>query len=239
VLHLHNVSGGIVGGDELQLQIALQENAFAQVTSVGATRIHRRKAAGPPARQTACFNIGQGALLEYLPDAIIPYAGSSFVQHSEFHLSQGAGLIAWETLAAGRKGYGESFSFDELMSATTIYGPTRPLAIERYALRPRFQEMRSAARFGRFEYSATMWVCRVDDEVAARWMPLEHELNVRAQELSSEKVLWGASALFENGVVIRGLACEAYLIGKGLEIFWQMAKQRIWQRPALMPRKVS
>lgn len=237
VTHLHNVSGGILGGDELDLRIALQAGTSAQVTSVGATRIHRYKSDGKAAKQTACFHVGEGALLEYLPDTLIPYADSRFEQRSEFRLAQGAGLIAWETFAAGRVASGESFSFDRFTTATIIYSPLRPLAIEKYSLQPALQNMRSAARFGPFEYSATMWVCRINNDTAG-WLQLEHELSARAQVLSHAAVLWGVSALIENGLVIRGLACEANLIATGLEAFWQMAKPAIWKRPALRPRKI-
>ena len=44
VVHLHNVSGGILSGDSLCLSIEAGPSTRVQVTSVGATRIYRQRA---------------------------------------------------------------------------------------------------------------------------------------------------------------------------------------------------
>ncbi len=49
LVHLHNVSGGILSGDSLHLCIDAAPSTRVQVTSVGATRIYRQ-APGPPDR---------------------------------------------------------------------------------------------------------------------------------------------------------------------------------------------
>src|SRR6266566_4187571 len=43
VVHLHNVSGGILAGDLLDLSLEAGKATRVQVTSVGATRIYRRR----------------------------------------------------------------------------------------------------------------------------------------------------------------------------------------------------
>ena len=238
VVHLHNVSGGILGGDDLVLEVEVERDGRAQLTTTGATRIYHRKPDQAPAMQKGCFHIADGALLEYLPDAVIPYAGSRFRQQSEFHLAPGAGLIAWEIVSAGRVSHGERFTFDEFTSCTMIQSLTRPLAVERYSLRPAENDLRSAARFGGFDYAASMWVCLVDDDYDG-WIGLETDLMAMALELSSDDVLWGASTLAAHGLVVRGLAREAYLVTRGLQRFWSAAKQRVWGRAAIVPRRES
>jgi urease accessory protein len=234
LVHLNNVSGGILGGDVLHMDVTVDPGARAQITSVSATRIYRRKPNGQPAQQASCVHVGEDSFLEYLPDAVIPFKNSAFHQTSEYHLAQGAGMIAWEILAAGRLAYAESFAFEDFTSRTAIYGPRGLLALENYSLRPGMQNLRSPARFGRYNYSATMWICRIDDNFQ-QWLKLEEELNELAREIGAG---WGASALPEQGLVVRGLACEAHQATRGLHVLWQAAKQRIWNRPALMPRKI-
>jgi urease accessory protein len=235
LVHLHNVSGGIVAGDALRLEVKLERNAQAQVTSTGATRVYRSHRA--TASQTTTVQIGAGALLEYLPDAIIPFSGSSFRQSSDFELTEGAGLIWWETLAAGRIAHGESFAFENFAAETSIRSPNRPLVLERYSLSPKLQEMQSPARMGSFLYSAVLYVCRVDENTA-RWAALEGRLSELADHFSNEEERWGASVLAQNGVVVRGLARHAHQITKGLHSFWKVAKWEVWGTPALLPRKV-
>src|SRR3981189_542673 len=43
LVHLHNLSGGVLGGDQLDVTIEVGPGAVAQVTSTGATRIYRSR----------------------------------------------------------------------------------------------------------------------------------------------------------------------------------------------------
>src|SRR5450432_731282 len=64
LLHLHNVSGGILGGDDLRLEATLQPRAQAQITAVGATRVYRSRVGQSAACQATQFHVGKDALLE-------------------------------------------------------------------------------------------------------------------------------------------------------------------------------
>src|ERR1700680_1525231 len=74
--HLHNVSGGLLGGDHLGLQINLGCRTSVQLTTTGATRIYRRRGEFSPTTQCNDITVGKDALLEYLPDVTIPFAGA-------------------------------------------------------------------------------------------------------------------------------------------------------------------
>jgi urease accessory protein len=236
LVHLHNVSGGVLGGDNLKLEVTLAAQARAQITNVGATRIYRHRPGRPDANQHTIFHVGPGALLEYLPDPVIPFAASRFSQATQIHLSADAGVIWWETLSPGRAAHGESFTFDSFFVETAIHSESGPLALERYCLSPGQQAVGSPARMGPFQYSATMYVCRAS--ASLRWLELERELNAQAQELSGPETCWGASSLVRHGIVLRGMARHAHQISQGLQSLWQAAKQSVWGRDALLPRKI-
>jgi urease accessory protein len=237
LVHLHNVSGGVLGGDSLKLEVTLAPGAQAQVTNIGATRVYRHRTNQPDASHTAIFRIANGALLEYLPEPLIPFALSRFSQTSEIHLADGAGLIWWETLSAGRIAHGESFDFENVSVNTAIHSQNELIALERYSISPKLRNVASPARMGPFLYSATMYVCRADG--SARWLGLESELNIIASELSGPETLWGVSALVRHGVVVRGMAKHAHQVNAGLLRLWRTAKQSVWERPALPPRKIN
>src|SRR5579862_3678131 len=112
LVHLHNVSGGLLGGDELAMSLVISEKAQAQVTTTGATRIYRSRADAAPAIQRINVHVGQNACLEYLPDPIIPFASSRFTQDTKIQLDAGSGLFWWEVLAPGREAREELFAYD-------------------------------------------------------------------------------------------------------------------------------
>jgi len=238
VVHLHNVSGGILSDDSLRLSIKAGTSTRVQVTSVGATRIYRRRGDGATARQVTLIRVGDGAMVEYLPDVVIPFAGSRFSQSTAVSLGPNAGFIGWESLAAGRIASGEEFGFDSFHSDCSVSSDQRPLALERYTLTPSGTDPRSIARWGRFRYSATLYICHTG-VAQSRWIGLESRLNDLAFGQTCDSSRWGVSTLVAAGVVIRGLALEAHQITAGLHTFWNLAKQDIWGQPAIPPRKIN
>lgn len=238
LVHLHNVSGGILSGDSLHLAIDAARGARVQVTSVGATRVYRHRPGRPVARLSTSVQIGENAMLEYLPEAVIPFAASRFSQSTTVSLGRNAGFIGWESIAAGRIAAGEEFAFDFLHSELNICSDVRPLALERWSLTPSTAASRSVARWGRFRYTATLYVCHTG-VAQPRWLDLESCLNRLAMEHTSQSARWGVSTLIANGLVVRGLALEAHQITAGLRTFWEYAKQEIWGEPAVFPRKIN
>ena len=237
LVHLHNVSGGILSGDSRHLAIAAAPGARVQVTSVGATRVYRHRPGRAVARLSTAIQVGEDAMVEYLPEAVIPFASSRFSQATTVSLGRNAGFIGWESIAAGRIAGGEEFAFDFLHSELCVRSDVRPLAIERWSLTPSTGAPRSAARWGRFRYTASLYVCHTG-VAQPRWLDLESCLNRLATAHTSQSARWGVSTLIANGLVVRGMALEAHQITAGLRTFWEHAKQEIWGEPAVPPRKI-
>ncbi len=238
VVHLHNVSGGILSNDSLCLSIEAGTSTRVQVTSVGATRIYRQRAGSSTARQFTSIRVGDGAMVEYLPDVVIPFSGSRFSQSTAVSLGPNAGFIGWESLAAGRIASGEEFGFDSFHSDCSVSSDHRPLALERYTLSPSDSDQRSVARWGRFRYSATLYICHTGI-AQSQWIGLESRLNDLAFGMTCNASRWGVSTLVAAGLVIRGLSLEAHQITSGLHTFWNLAKQELWGLPAIPPRKIN
>src|SRR5207244_11936078 len=116
----------------------------AEITTPGATRLYRHRAGAADSEQRARFLVGDAGLLEYLPDAVIPYAGSRHVQRTEIRLGCGATLFWWEILAPGRLAAGERFAFERLRVQTEIYAGPRPVLREDFLLEPRRTELSGA-----------------------------------------------------------------------------------------------
>jgi len=237
LVHLHNISGGVLGGDQLEISAHIGTRAYAQLTSTSATRIYRCQPHLPPVTQMAEMVVEEGGLLEYLPDPIIPFAGSRYIQRSRIELASNAGLFWWETLAPGRTARGEIFAYDLLHVDLDISAQGKPLAIERVRLDSQCQ-FSSLARFGVYRYISSFYICKVGLE-AADWLRLEKELSTIAQQLIVPgEICWGVSTLVAHGLVVRALSRSGRDIPSGLHAFWQAAKQALYGREAVLPRKL-
>jgi urease accessory protein len=237
--HLHNVSGGLLGGDRLSLSVRLRENARVQLTTTGATRIYRAREGAGPATQTTEISLAANAFLEYLPDPIIPYARARYSQRTKIELGAGAGLFWWEILAPGRDSHGELFAYDSVELKADLIAEGQLIGAERVRLDPHQYPLSSPARLGPYRYWATFYICRVGLD-AARWLALEDRLREAAREFTRpSEALWGISTLVAHGLVCRGVALRGRDVLFGLHQLWRAAKVALYGTDALPPRKVN
>jgi urease accessory protein len=238
--HLHNVSGGLLGGDQLGLRINLGCNASVQLTTTGATRVYRHLQQFSPATQCIEVAVGEGALLEYLPDPIIPFAGAHFLQRTSIDLADGAGIFWWEILAPGREAHGERFEYEQLEMRTRVTALGRKIiAAENICLRPANRDVSSLARLGRYRYAATLYICRVGPDTSV-WRASEDRLREFTIRLTRRgEILWGVSSLVAHGLVVRCLARNGRDVLPGLHTLWREAKLHLYGRDAVPPRKVN
>ena len=100
--------GGIVGGDQLSLDIAAGEGAHALLTTPGAAKWYR--ANGRPARQHVRIAVADNARLEWLPQETIFYDDTDAHLVQEVDLAGGARYIGCDILCIGRSASGEQFA---------------------------------------------------------------------------------------------------------------------------------
>ncbi len=236
--HLHNLSGGVLSGDRLEMKVHLGCRALAQLTTTGATRLYRCQDRVQLACQSSQIQVGENALLEYLPDPLIPFAGSRYRQNTVIDLAAGAGLLWWEIVAPGREAMGEVFQYHYLETSVAITAGGYPLALERACLEPALRPLTSPARLGSYRYYATFYMCRVglDEKL---WPTIEARLTELAGRLTEPgEILWGASLLPAEGLVVRAVSRTGRAISAGLLEMWRAGKREIWQQEAVVPRKI-
>ncbi len=238
LVHLHNVSGGLLGGDRLALRVRLDAGSNAQLTTTGATRLYRPRQEAPVTFQANEITVGEDALLEYLPDQLIPFAGARFSQRTSIRLARGAGLFWWEVLAPGREARGEIFEYASVELKTDLIALGKPIVAERVRLEPGNFVLSSLSRLGPCRTWATFYVCRVGLETRA-WLALEQELRKLAQEWTVPgETFCGISTLAAHGLVVRCAASHGRHVLPGLRALWRAAKLRLYGREAVPPRKV-
>jgi urease accessory protein len=239
LVHLHNVSGGLVGGDRFGLTVDVGAGACVQITTTGATRIYRPRAEAAATTQMNEIAVRENALLEYLPDAVIPYSGARFSQWTAIRLAVGAGLFWWEILAPGREARGEIFEYASVELRTDLVAAGRLIAAERVRLEPKNRGLSSLARLGGYRTWATFYICRAGLDPLV-WLEAERDLREVAGRLSQRKdALWGVSTLAAHGLVVRCVAKRGRDVLPGLHALWTAAKLRLYGRVALTPRKVN
>jgi urease accessory protein len=91
--------GGLTGGDQLHIDVQVQTQAHALITTPGATRFYR-SAAGA-ATQRVEVHLQDQARLEWLPLETIAYSGCLAQNQMVVDLAPTAEFMAWDILALG------------------------------------------------------------------------------------------------------------------------------------------
>lgn len=99
--------GGVVGGDQLHVDLQAGAGTHALVTTPGATRFYRSD--GATARQQVHLRLAAGARVEWLPLETIAHAGCIAENRLTLDLAEGAECLGWELLALGLPAAGEAF----------------------------------------------------------------------------------------------------------------------------------
>lgn len=126
ILH---TAGGVVGGDKLSLDLHLQPNANALITTAAASKIYRSN--GLEATQNIKIKVDSGACLEWFPQETIIFNGAIYKQNLRVELAPEATWLGWEITRFGRTARGEKFLQGDWRSHTEIWQAGKPLWIDR------------------------------------------------------------------------------------------------------------
>jgi urease accessory protein len=109
-LFVMSSSGGILQGDRYRVDISLKNNALANITTQGATRIYKMDS--NYATQLLNIDVAENCYLEFIPDQIIPYKNSRYYQKVNIMAHDSATVVYSEVVSPGRVAMGEMFSYD-------------------------------------------------------------------------------------------------------------------------------
>ena len=123
VLH---TAGGLVGGDQLSLDIKLEANSRSLITSVAAQKVYgsigrsRLQPEGCFAHQQVRCSLASGSDLEWLPQELVLYADALFEQQLRVTLPEDASFLSAEIVRLGRTAAGETLQQGRWRSSLTI-----------------------------------------------------------------------------------------------------------------------
>ena len=105
---LLTTSGGLVGGDRLDIDIRLAEGAAAHLTASAAEKVYRSTGPTTAVRQT--LSVAAGAALEFLPPETILFDGARLWRETTIELGAGSTFLGGDIVVFGRRARGERFT---------------------------------------------------------------------------------------------------------------------------------
>jgi urease accessory protein len=229
-LMLLNPTGGALGGDHLITEIVLDPETHVCLTTPSATRIYR--AAAQPAILETVIRVGEGALLEYLPDHVIPHAGSALCQSVRIEMAPGSRAVVLDSMASGRVAHGERWSFRELDSRTEVRICGKSAYISRTKIVPAMTWPAAFGMMDDFDYLSCLGVFA---DGFTRWEKVSSAMHAAIE--NEAKIRGGASLLAWGGCVVRFLARSASDMTLANKKLWDVARRHLAGLPPFDQRK--
>ena len=221
--------GGVVSGDELQLEVDVQPGAHALLTTPAAGKFYRRgqHAGSEPrfARLIQTLRV-QGGVVEWLPQENIFYPDSAVQLRTVVRLQDQARFIGWEMGCLGLPASQASLGDGTLHQSFELWHGDEPLLLERINI----ERACLQARWGLAGHSAL-----------GTWLAFPATVQQLALARAAATTLNCADTtlactLVDGVLSCRGLAARADQLKQAFTQLWRALRPELLGRPAIAPR---
>jgi len=224
--------GGIVEGDSLSVNVAVEAGAHALITTPGAQKWYR--SSGRVAVAETHLRVADHAALEWMPQEAMAYDGTNARQSFTITLAPSARFFGWEILCLGRTTRGERFTRGKFRQGIRLVRATDDAPLWREAMLLTGNDPLLASPLGLrgLPVMATAWLflgeSAAADETAAA-------LATVREALVAEPV--AAASVPADGLIVIKAVGEAPEAVRNLLIrVWKSIRLRVFVREAVSPR---
>jgi urease accessory protein len=231
-LFVQQFGEGLVQGDRYRIDIDCGPGSATHITTQAATNIYGARQNF--ATQMVNLRVGAGAVLEYLPDPMVPFRGARLFQRTAVTADPEATVILGETLLPGRVAHGEAHLYDLYWGETEARRPDGTLLFaDLLRLSPGGGgASKSLGLLGPYDVVATLHVISGQSDLA-RLVAL-----LRATLAEEGDVVAGVSELpNRTGVGVRLLGPTSKAVQAALRAAWSVARLELIGMPAPNLRK--
>lgn len=217
--------GGVVGGDDLVLDVRLNAGAQALLTTPASSKFYRSD--GRCANQQQLLRAGADAILEWLPQDNIIFNGCLADLSTRVQLASTARFVGWEMFTLGRPACGERFETGELRQRLEVWRDELPLLIERACIGGGAPLLSAAWGLQQKPTFGTLLATPADANMLAL---------ARAALTDRIRAAGIAFTLKGDLLIGRGLAEHAHTLQRAFIAVWSAIRPQLAGRPACAPR---
>lgn len=213
---------GFVQGDRYRVDVDCAPGSAVHLTTQAATKVFRAR--DDFASQVTNLSVGPGAVLEYLPDPVIPFRGSRLFQRTTVTVAEDATVILGEVLLPGRTASGEAHAYDLFWAETEVRDTDGTLLFaDTLRLRPgEVGDPRSPGMLGGYDVLAGLYV------LSSRTSPDDLVSELRAALTGIPDVLAGVTELpAGRGAVVRLLGHRSRDVRTAMHTAWNRVRIRL------------
>ena len=231
-VYLQQSGDGLVQGDRYRIDIDCADGAAVHLTTQAPTKVYGAR--DDFATQLVNLRVGAGAVLEYLPDPIVPFRGSRLFQRTCLTVDPEATVILGETLLPGRVAYEEAHVYDLFWAETEVHSTDGSLLFaDVLRLNPAGGENpRAAGLLAGHDVVASLYIL-TNQASPGSMVPL-----LRSALTACPDVLAGVTELPNGcGTAVRLLGATSKAVEAALRTAWNTSRHQLLGIPAPNLRK--
>lgn len=237
-IYLLHPPAGIVSGDELHIEINLDENSHALVTTPGANRFYRARenaSIGISKQvQVTTFNLKPNAKSENFPQETIVYNGADGFNTVNIYLSTASVYIGWDITCMGLPSANQLFIKGQYTQLNQVYVDGTLHYYDRIAISSRSNLLHHAAGLAGNSVFATFLVHAPQQLDKPERKNLIDDMRTIIQHQQAQKYI--SITDIDGLIVIRYLGHHAEQCKKLFLILWQAIRPLTLAKPAIQPR---
>jgi len=223
-VYLLHPPGGIVGGDHLNIDISVINDAHCLITTPAAGKFYRSN--GKKSSQQVNIGVDSHCAMEWFPQETILFDACLASTKTKIRLGRQAKFIGWELTCFGRPASGETFSRGHYKQQFELWRNNKPLLLERTYIQGDADILTAHWGLNGFTVMATLVATPVNKEYVTK---VRQDLETAENELLS-------ITLIDDVLVCRYLGAHAEIAKQRLTEVWKIIRPAIMQRPACIPR---
>lgn len=223
-VYLLHPPGGVVGGDQLKLDIDVEQSAHALITTPAAGKFYRSD--GRVASLKQVLKVAESATLEWLPQETILFSGCEVNMQTIVQLEESSSFVGWEILCLGRPASGELYDVGNARQSFEIWRNNKPLVLDRARLAGGDEVLTAQWGMQNYTVSGTMMAVNVDKNLLGR---------IRENAAEINNGIFSAT-LIEDVLVCRALSNQAEHIRHAFIHVWKELRKDLTGREACEPR---
>ena len=225
---LVTTSGGLVGGDRLQVRVSSGEGTAGRVLAQAAEKIYR--STGADSRIKIRLQAEADSWLEWLPQETILFDSSRLRRSTEIRAVPGARMLCGEMVVLGRTAMGERMRQGLLHEAWEIYWNDRLVWADALHLNSGFERV-SNSRAGLDGACACASILYVGDDASEHLDPARALIDEIVEDFPRV-----AASCMGKVLVIRWLDRDSLQLRDAYGRFWAAFRHHLAGYPPLMPR---
>jgi urease accessory protein len=222
--YLLHPPGGVVGGDQLDIQVSVAEGAHTLITTPGATKFYRSE--GKWAYQQQTLNVANGGTLEWFPQENIAFPGAHGKIHTRIELGVDSRFMGWEIQCLGRPAIDEVFDHGHLHTGLEVLIDDRLVLLD-HLITDGDSMVKAAAGLKGHAMAATFIVGPI---------PEAHLDTARAVLETFDPTIPVGATWMDNLLVIRMLGDNSEHIQQVLIPVWKALRSQWWNIEPCPPR---